>query len=219
MSRIRALLTLVVLGPVAAGLPPAALADPPQEPQEVLEPVPPAAPSPHAEPTTGDPAAAADREGRRGAERFPELAWLAGEWQGFDRFPERTTYVHQAYSFDLGGMFFVERTLDVFPPPEPSTDFELHQDLTVFYRDAASGEIRARGFFAEGFVTASAVEARDGGGVIVIESREVDAAPPGLRSRITLTRQSPDRFTGLFELALPGQDFQVMERLEMKRID
>lgn len=237
MPRMPEPLTLLLVAATAAGLSPAALAAPPEEPQVVLEPAPPAAPAPAkgpaaAEgpapakaPAAGEAGATVDQpdgaggEDLRGAERFPELAWLAGEWQGFGRFPERTTYVHKVYSFDLAGMFFVERTLDVFPPPEPSTDFEMHQDLTLFYRDAASGEIRARGFFVEGFVTASAVEVRDGGAVLVIESREVDNAPPSLRSRITFTRQAPDRFSGLFELAFPGRDYQVMERLEMKRID
>jgi hypothetical protein len=33
-------------------------------------------------------------EGKRAAERFAPLDWLVGEWQGYGKFPNRTTYIH-----------------------------------------------------------------------------------------------------------------------------
>ncbi len=143
---------------------------------------------------------------------------MIGEWQGYGKFSNRTTYIHKSYSYDLGGMYLVERTLDMFPPDTLSTNFEVHQDFSVFYRDDATGGLKAKGFFIEGFIWSSNVTLSDGGKVIAIETEDVENAPPGMRARITYRQQDPDNFTGLFEIAMPGGDYSVMEELVMERV-
>ena len=155
---------------------------------------------------------------KRGRERFEALAWLEGEWQGYGKFTERVTYIRKHYSFDVGGIYFVERTLDMFPPVQPTVEFEMHQDLTLFYRTSPEPTIRAQGFYVEGFVISSSVRVEDGGSKLTIVSEKIENAPPGLRTRYTMTREGPDKFSGLFEMAMPEKDFAVIERLEMKRI-
>ena len=39
-----------------------------------------------------------------------------------------------------------------------------------------------------------------------------------MRGRITYTRESEDRFTGTFELAMPGADYKLYEELVMDRV-
>ena len=155
----------------------------------------------------------------KGADRFEELDWLIGEWQGYGRFTDRTTYIHKEYYYDLTGVFIVERTLDVFPPPELSTDFEIHQDFTVFYRDTGTGGIKAKGFFVEGFVWSSDVVVSDDGDTVVIQAKEIDCAPEGTRSRITILRESDDKYVAIFELAMPGSDYEELEELTMVRVE
>ena len=149
-----------------------------------------------------------------GAARFPELAWLAGAWQGYGQFGERVTYIHKAFSYEVAGRYLVERTLDMFPPARPTTEFELHQDVTTFYRTA--GGYRAKGFYVEGFVWNSTVTA--GADRVVVETESVENGPAGIRARVTYVKDGPDGFKGTFELAMPGQDFTLVETLVMRRI-
>jgi hypothetical protein len=157
-------------------------------------------------------------ESKRGDERFAPLSWLVGEWRGYGKFENRTTYIHRKYSYDLGGMFLIERTLDVFPPPELSTDFEVHQDFVVYYRETRAGALRAKGFFVESYVTSATVSVGGNKGPIVIETTEIENGPPGMRTRFTLTPLTADRFKETFEIAMPEKEFALVEELVMERI-
>ena len=159
-----------------------------------------------------------DWENKRGDDRFAPLAWLVGEWQGYGKFGTRMTYAHRKYSYDLEGMYLVERTIDMFPPPEPSTEFEVHQDFVVYYRDTTTGGLKAKAFFVEAFVTSETVSGGEGGKPIIAESTEIENGPPGLRTRFTLTRETNDRFKETFEIARPGKEFELAEESFYKRI-
>ena len=154
----------------------------------------------------------------RGAERFQKLAWLVGEWQGYGKFAKQNGYINKQYYYDIAGIFLVERTIDMFPPPELTTDFEIHQDMTIFYVDTATDAIKAKGFFVEQYVTSSTVHVSKDGNSIVVETSEVENGPPGMRTRITYTRQGENEFTGSFEITMPAEDFKVVEELTMSRV-
>lgn len=170
---------------------------------------------PGPESSSAQPAAPPARETARGPERLHELAWLVGEWQGYGEFSDRITYIRKVFAYDVGGVVLSERTVDMLPPARPSTEFEIHQDLVLFYR--AGETLRARGFYAESFVTACDVSVGEDG-TIVVETTAVENGPPDLRTRYTVTPDSPDRFTAVFEIARPGHDFEPVERLAMRRI-
>ncbi len=159
-----------------------------------------------------------DWEDKHGDDRFTPLAWLVGEWQGYGKFTKRTTYVHRKYSYDLGGIYLVERTIDMFPPAEPSTDFEVHQDFVVYYRDTTAGDLRAKAFFVEAFVTSETVRIGEGGQRIITESTQIENGPPGLRTRFILTRETDDRFKETFEIAKPGKEYELVEESVFKRL-
>lgn len=161
---------------------------------------------------------AQDGMDKRGRERFESLSWLEGEWQGYGKFSDRVTYIRKHYSFDIGGVYFVERTIDMFPPPEPSVEFEMHQDMTLFYRASDDSPVRAKGFFVEGFIISSSVVIKDDGNKVIMTSEEIENAPPGMRTRYTMVRQGADKYVGVFEMAMPDKDFSEVERLELKRI-
>ena len=153
-----------------------------------------------------------------GAGRFGPLAWLEGEWQGYGRFPDRTNYIRTTFEYDLGGMYLVERNVAMFPPPEPSTEYEIHQDVSIYYRDTTTGGFAAKSFYIEGFVSSSTVEVLEDGSVIVIESTSVENGPPGMRARSTISRETEDRFLLTFEIAMPGKDYSVYEDIVLSRV-
>lgn len=103
----------------------------------------------------------------------------------------RTAYIRKQYAYEIAGMYFVERTVDMFPPPEPSVAFEMHQDLTVFYRDDRSGDLKAKGFFVEGFVTSSTLDVQAGGERIVITRAGLRVRRTALKSLCCRARIQP----------------------------
>ncbi len=161
---------------------------------------------------------AMDWKGKVGAERFGPMAWLEGEWQGYGEFPDRTNYARIVYSYDLAGIYLVERTVALFPPPEPTTDYEIHQDFTVYYRNSTTGGFTAKSFFIEAYVVSSTVEVLEDGSVIVVESTDVENGPPGMRSRTTISREGDDAFALTFEIAMPGKDYSLYEEMTMRRV-
>lgn len=155
---------------------------------------------------------------KSGSERFAPLHWLVGEWRGYGEFAKDTGYIHKRFYYDLAGMYLIERTLDMFPPKEPTTEFEIHQDFVVYSRGNESGALKARGFFVESFVTSAQVSVSADGNSVVIESIEIENGPPGMRTRFTISRQTKDQYKESFEIAMPGKDYSIVEELTMTRV-
>ena len=163
-------------------------------------------------------ASTADLSEARFEARFEAFDWLIGEWQGYGQFADRTGYIHKRYFYDVAGVYLVERTLDMFPPPEPSTQFEVHQDFTVFFRDNVTGAFSASGYYVETFVTDADVVVSEEGNSFVVESRTIHNGPSGMRTRFTYTRTGEDGFTLRFELAGPGEEYAEIESSRFRRV-
>jgi hypothetical protein len=150
---------------------------------------------------------------------FKPMEWLVGEWRGYGEFSDRTTYIHKSFSYRIRGRFLVEKTFDMFPPSEPSTEFEIHQDFVVYYNDG--GRLKAKGFYVESFVSNADVTIKDTQtDLIVIEASRIENGPEGMRTRYTIRKgKDEDHFTATFEIALPERDFVMIETLKMERWD
>lgn len=172
------------------------------------------------DPPQSEPLMEADRdwETTRGPERFPEVDWLIGEWQGYGVFKNKTTWLHKSWSYDVGGVFLHERTLDIFPPDSLSTEFEIHQDTVMWFRDTGTGALKSVTFFVEGFVTTATVTVEHGGRRYVVESTHVENAPPGMATRFTVERVGDDEIEETFELKFPEREWFEMERLTLRRV-
>ena len=144
------------------------------------------------------------------------LAWLEGDWRGYGLFASDTTYIHKRFARDLRGTVLVERTFDIFPPDEPTTEYEVHEDFTVYHADGSV--VRAKSFFVEGFSWRSVVRVSESGDSIVVETEGVENGPPGSRARITMVRAGPDAFTSVFELAFGSAPLAVYERSRFTRL-
>jgi len=148
------------------------------------------------------------------SERFAPLHWLVGEWRGYGLFPDATTYIHKAFGYELGGRFLVEETIDVFPPPQPTTEYQIHRDRLYYY--PRGDGFALKGFFVEGFVWNAGVTIS--GDTVRIVTEEVEGGPPGLGARVTIVREGADRYRGTFELGSSERGFRTVERLTMRRV-
>ncbi|CAM2064882.1 hypothetical protein SCOR_05875 [Sulfidibacter corallicola] len=147
---------------------------------------------------------------------FGLLDRLVGEWRGLGVFPDRKGYIHKTYAFELGRKYLVERTIDMWPPKEPSPDFHIHRDISFFYLDG--GQIKVKSFHGEGFVWNAEVTLGEAGESFVIETRSVEGGPPGFRARVSYTFKGPDSLEAVFALGMPGQPLKVLENLTLKRM-
>jgi len=146
--------------------------------------------------------------------RFAPLDWLVGEWQGYGLFPDDTTYVRKVFGYELGGRFLVEETIDVFPPPQPTTEYQIHRDRLYYY--PRGDGFALKGFFVEGFVWNAGVTVA--GDTVRIVTEEVEGGPPGLGARVTIVRGGADRYRGTFELGSSERGYRTLERLTMRRV-
>ncbi len=152
---------------------------------------------------------------KKGAARFPDLAWLIGSWRGYGQFSGRTTYITKQFAYALDGITLVERTLSVFPPAEPDTEYEVHLDEVHYFRSGEDYE--AIGFYVEGFVNFFHVSAGRDPLRIEAESYQVKNAPEGLRAKIIYQRQDDGKLTGEFQLAGPQEPLATVEVLQLEK--
>lgn len=150
------------------------------------------------------------------AAELADVAWLAGQWQGYSLMGDRSNVNRKTFEFEVGGRYLVERTTAMFPPAEPSVDYELHEDMTVYY--ATGGELFAKSFFSEGFVQSSTVKVSADATEVVIESTAVEGGPPGMRARLTYRREADDHMTGTFQLDWSGQGYKTASTYEFKKV-
>lgn len=147
-----------------------------------------------------------------------QLDWLLGEWRGYGIVGKDMNTIYKRFYYDLAKVFFVERTTAMFPPSKPTTEYEIHQDLLFYYPDQASGKIKSKGFYVEGYVSSAIVEIAKNGDVITIESTQIENGPRGMAVRDKIMRQSEDEFKSTFEIARPGMDFKLSQKHTMRRM-
>jgi hypothetical protein len=141
------------------------------------------------------------------------LAFLVGEWRGAEdgRFGEGTG--EREYRFMMGGRYLLSQNVSTFEPQEGLPEGDRHEDWTFFSYDRDRETFVLRQFNSEGFVNrfvldpASAVPAK-----MVFVSEASENALPGLRARLTYEKASDDELRETFELAMPGEDFEVVLR-------
>ena len=106
-----------------------------------------------------------------------------------------------------------------FEPQEKNPEGETHKDITIFSKDVNRNLIVVHQFNNEGNVNTfiqDTLKSNNRNFVFVSESTE--NSPKGLKVRLTLKIDNKDEFTELFEIALPGKDFEIWLRNYWRRI-
>jgi hypothetical protein len=146
------------------------------------------------------------------------LRVLVGAWKGEAEGQAGKGTVERRYEFVMRGRFLHERNLSTYPPQEKNPKGEVHEHWTMFSYDRARKAVVMRQFHVEGFVNQYAMPAGSAPGEFVFESEGFENLSAGWKARESYEIISHDEFIETFELAAPGQTFQVYSRTRFRRV-
>jgi len=164
--------------------------------------------------------AASGVAGAEGAKPDPwqPLRFLLGNWQGEAQGEPGRGTVERSYQLVLGDQFFEERNTSRYEPKSPGKEPEVHEHRSFLSYDRSRKTIMLRQFHEEGFVNLYAMNQAAGTPTrLVFESVSFENLDNDWKARETYEVISNDEFIETFELAEPGEPFQVYSRNHFRR--
>lgn len=152
------------------------------------------------------------------ASTLARLDPLIGRWQGTSEGRPGKGRVEREYSRILGSRFVQVRNRTVYPPQERNVKGEEHDDIGIFSSDSARKTLVFRQFHVEGFVNQYVLEGAADGAPLVFVSEAIENIPLGWRARETYRLIGADELEEVFELAAPGQPFELYSRSRLTRV-
>jgi hypothetical protein len=151
-------------------------------------------------------------------DRFAVLRAFEGRWRGQGSGQPGQSTVERTYEFVLRDKYLNVRNLSVYLPQAKNPKGEKHEDWGMFSYDANRKKLILRQFHVEGFVNQYALDrVSDDGKEMVFVSEAIENIPAGYRARETYRFTGPDGFEETFELAKPGNDFEVYVKTKFTR--
>jgi hypothetical protein len=141
------------------------------------------------------------------------LDFLIGSWIGDETGKAGIGKGERTYEYIMNKKYIKMQNTSKFEPQEKNPNGETHEDLTIFSRDNSRNLIIVRQFNIEGYVNTFVLDTTksDNRNLIFI-SELTENSPKGLKARLTYKINNKDEFTELFELALPGKEFEIWLR-------
>lgn len=152
------------------------------------------------------------------ADPFALVAGLLGRWEGTSEGEPGTGTLTREYAKVLDGRFIRVTNRSQYPPQDRNPKGEVHQDEGFISHDRAKKALVFRQFHVEGFVNTYVATAGSTAARVVFESEAIENIPAGFRARETYVISGPDAFEEIFELAEPGQGFQIYSRATLRRV-
>ena len=151
-------------------------------------------------------------------DRWAPIRFLVGEWTGTTEGQAGTGTVKRKYEFILGGKFLRETNTSTYPPQPKNKKGEVHEHLGIFSYDRLRQRLVLRQFHVEGFVNQYVIEPVEAGAKrFVFASERFENLAEGWRARESYQVIGPDEFVETFEVAPPGEEFQVYSVNRFKR--
>jgi hypothetical protein len=153
----------------------------------------------------------------------PDSIWLPlspliGSWEGKGGGQPGTGEYTRSCAFIFDGKFIEVRNRSVYPPTEKQPGGEVHEDVGYISYDRRLGKFILRQFHKEGFVNQYALDSLSSDGRrAVFQSTAIENIPPDWRARESYDLTSRDEFSETFELAGPGEPFEVYTRVTFRR--
>ena len=163
----------------------------------------------------GPPAGA--QQGASKPDRFAPLRFLAGTWRGDQAGQPGRGTAERTYEFILNDRFLQETNTSTYPPQEKNRNGEVHDHMSMISYDTARKLFVFRQFHTEGFVNTYAQELEAKPSTVVFVTEGIENIPAGYRARETYIVHGPDEIEEVFELAEPGEAFELYSRTKLKR--
>lgn len=165
------------------------------------------------------PSAVARAQSSAANDPLAPLAGLIGRWSGTTEGQPGTGTVEREYSRILGSRYIQVRNRSAYPAQEKNPKGEVHEDIGVFSFDKTRKRIVFRQFHVEGFVNQYVADADLKPGTVVFVTEAIENIPAGWRARETYILSGADQLEEVFELAAPGNDFELYSRNRLKRVN
>lgn len=154
------------------------------------------------------------------ADIWEPFKFFIGEWEGRGEGKGGISTGEQEFQLVLNGKFLQVKNKSVFEPQEKNPEGETHEDWGLFSFDENRKKFVFRQFHVEGFVNQYILDSLSTDGkTFVFVTEEIENIPSGWRARLTYEIRSENEFNLIFELAPPGENFEVCQEGNLKRKD
>jgi len=127
--------------------------------------------------------------------------------------------VTRSYEFILRDKFIQEKNTTTYPPQEQNKAGEVHHHLGFLSYDSERKTLMLRQFHEESFVKLYALnQTASGPDLLVFESESFENFDNSWKAKETYEIISDEEFIEIFELAPPGEAFEVYSRNHFKRV-
>ncbi len=141
---------------------------------------------------------------------WQRLSYFVGKWRGHETGRAGIGQGDRVYRYIMDEVYLYGRNKSTFKPQEQNPEGEVHQDWVIFSYDRNRDLVVAREFHIEGYVIYYLLDTlASSASELVFVSESSENAPPGLRARMIYRLRSDTDFEETFELAMPGQDFEL----------
>ncbi len=141
---------------------------------------------------------------------WTSFEYLVGSWQGTGSGQSGNGQYERTYKRILNDQYLFVKNKSIYPVQDRNPQGEVHEDWGFISYDKQRKIFVYRQFHSEGFVNQYKLEpAAEYSLVLVFTNEGIENIPAVWRAKETCRRISPDEFVETFELAAPGEDFEV----------
>jgi len=145
--------------------------------------------------------------------------FFVGSWRGAGKGKPGISRVERTYTFALNGKFLFAQSKSTYEPQEKNPKGEVHEDWGLISYDSSKKTHVLRQFHVEGFVNQYVLELLEAESQTYrFVTEAIENIPPGWKARETYQILSPDEFIEVFELAAPGNEFELYSESRLQRI-
>jgi hypothetical protein len=157
-------------------------------------------------------------DARQTADPFAQVSFMVGRWESTIEGQPGKGNGRREYTRVLNNRFIRILNRSEYPPQEKNPKGEIHDDEGFFSFDRARKRLVLRQFHVESFVVQYVQDAAGPNGELVFTSEAIENIPAGYRARETYISKGPDAFEEVFEMAAPGQSYEMYSRQTFTRV-
>ncbi|HGY55503.1 MAG TPA: hypothetical protein ENK44_07380 [Caldithrix abyssi] len=141
---------------------------------------------------------------------WASFRYFLGAWDGVETGRSGYGKGSREYKLILNEQYLFFSNRSVFKPQEKNPTGEIHEDWTFFSYDRIRNTYVVRQFNSEGFINQFVLDSLSADtSTFVFVTEQLENLPAGFKARLTYIIQNENEFNEKFELAPPGQGYQL----------